>query len=165
MNDFIIFHKPKYLLITYFLLFLSSCTSNHIPVKLHTVASTTNIKQELYAQFSAWKFVNYSLGGLSKNGIDCSGLVYLTFRDRFGIELPRTTKQQLLSGKTIDDQADLKAGDLVFFKTGIWQRHVGIYLEQKKFLHVSTKKGVSISHLDNPYWRKRYWQAIRVLAS
>ena len=105
MNDFIIFHKPKYLLITYFLLFLSSCTSNHIPVKLHTVASTTNIKQELYAQFSAWKFVNYSLGGLSKNGIDCSGLVYLTYRDRFGIELPRTTKQQQNTGKTIDDQA------------------------------------------------------------
>ncbi len=52
--------------------------SNHVPVRLHTVASTTNIKQALYAQFSTWKSVNYRLGGLSKNGIDCSGLVYLT---------------------------------------------------------------------------------------
>ena len=110
-----------------------------------------------------WKSVNYRFGGLSKDGIDCSGFVYLTFRDKFDIELPRTTKQQLLSGQTIDDQADLKAGDLVFFKTGIWQRHVGIYLEQKKFLHVSTRKGVIISRLDNPYWRKKYWQAVRIL--
>ena len=119
----------------------------------------------MYSQFSAWKSVNYRLGGLSKNGIDCSGLVYLTFRDNFGIELPRSTEQQRLSGQTVDDQAALKPGDLVFFKTGIWQRHVGIYLEQNKFLHVSTRKGVIISHLDNPYWRKRYWQAVRVLAS
>jgi len=165
MNDFIIFYKPKYLLITCFLLFLSSCTSNHIPVKLHKDSPITNIKQALYAQLSEWKSVKYRFGGLSKNGIDCSGLVYLTFRDNFNIELPRTTKQQVLSGETVDDQEDLKAGDLVFFKTGIWQRHVGIYLEQKKFLHVSTKKGVSISRLDNSYWRKRYWQAIRVLDS
>lgn len=163
MNEFIIFYKPKYLLITCFLLFLSSCTSNHIPVKPHTVASKTHIKQTLYSQFVEWKSVNYRFGGLSKDGIDCSGFVYLTFRDKFDIELPRTTKQQLLSGQTIDDQADLKAGDLVFFKTGIWQRHVGIYLEQKKFLHVSTRKGVIISRLDNPYWRKKYWQAVRVL--
>ena len=160
-----IFPKLKSLLALYFILLLSSCANNHVPVKLHTVASTTNIKQELYAQFSAWKSVNYRLGGLSKDGIDCSGLVYLTFRDKFGIELPRSTEQQLLSGETIDDQAGLTAGDLVFFKTGIWQRHVGIYLEHKKFLHVSTRNGVIISRLDNPYWQKRYWQAVRVLAS
>ena len=161
----IVFPRLKYLLVLCFILLLSACASNHVPVKLHTVDSTINIKQALYAQFSAWKSVNYRLGGLSKNGIDCSGLVYLTFRDNFGIELPRTTEQQLLSGETVDDQTDLKVGDLVFFKTGIWQRHVGIYLEQNKFLHVSTRKGVIISHLDNPYWRKRYWQAVRVLAS
>ena len=163
MNECNIFYNPKYLLITCFLLFISSCTSNHIPVKPHTVASKTNIKQTLYTQFMEWKSVKYRFGGLSKDGIDCSGFVYLTFRDSFGIELPRTTKQQLLSGETINDQADLKAGDLVFFKTGMQKRHVGIYLEKNKFLHVSTKNGVSISRLDNSYWRKRYWQAVRVL--
>ena len=144
---------------------LSACASNQVPVRLHPVASTINVKQVLYAQYAEWEAVNYRLGGLSKNGIDCSGLVYLTFRDQFDIELPRTTEQQLLSGEDVDDQADLKAGDLVFFKTGIWQRHVGIYLEHRKFLHVSTRKGVIISRLDSPYWHKRYWQAVRVLAS
>ena len=93
------------------------------------------------------------------------GFVYLTYRDNFSIQLPRTTEQQLQRGVKVNTQADLKAGDLVFFKTGIWQRHVGIYLEKRKFLHVSTKKGVIISHLDNPYWKKRYWSAIRVLNS
>lgn len=158
------FPKLKYLLVMC-VFFLSACTTNHSSVKLHKVYPTTNVKQDLYSQYSEWKTVNYRLGGLSKNGIDCSGLVYLTFRDKFGIELPRSTEKQILSGQTVDDQANLKAGDLVFFKTGIWPRHVGIYLEQNKFLHVSTKKGVIISRLDNPYWRKRYWQAIRVLDS
>ena len=161
----IIFPKLKDILVISCILLLSACASNHAPVRLHTVASTTNIKQALYAQFSTWKSVNYRLGGLSKNGIDCSGLVYLTFRDQFNIELPRSTEQQLLSGETVDDQAALKTGDLVFFKTGVWQKHVGIYVEKNKFLHVSTRKGVIISRLDNPYWLKRYWQGVRVLAS
>ena len=114
------FYNYKYLLITFFLLFISSCTSNpipikpHIPVKSQPVVLKKNIKQVLYEQFSAWKSVKYRFGGLSKNGIDCSGFVYLTFRDNFNIKLPRTTKQQVLSGKTID-RDDLKAGDLVFF--------------------------------------------------
>ena len=159
------FLKLKYLLVISFILLLPACTSNHVPVRTHTIASTTNIQQVLYAQYSEWTSVNYRLGGLSKNGIDCSGLVYLTFLENFGIELPRSTEQQVLSGDIVDDQADLRAGDLVFFKTGIWQRHVGIYLEQKKFLHVSARKGVIISSLDSPYWRKRYWQAVRILDS
>jgi len=129
------------------------------------IFSSSSVKQILYAQFSEWESVKYRLGGLSRDGIDCSGFVYLTYRDNFSIQLPRTTEQQLQRGVKVNTQADLKAGDLVFFKTGIWQRHVGIYLEKRKFLHVSTKKGVIISHLDNPYWKKRYWSAIRVLNS
>lgn len=119
------------------------------------------VKEELYAQHREWKGTRYRLGGLSKRGIDCSGLVYTTYRDRLGIELPRSTQYQVQVGRTIR-RSDLRPGDLVFFKTGRKVRHVGIYIEDGKFFHASTSKGVTISRLDGYYWRDRYWQARRV---
>lgn len=153
------------ILVTSLILLLTACANNHVDIKTNKIESSISVKQVLYSQFSEWKAVKYRFGGLSKNGIDCSGFVYLTYLDNFSIQLPRTTKQQVQSGVKVSSQADLKAGDLVFFKTGVRQKHVGIYLEKRTFLHVSTKKGVIISRLDNPYWKKRYWRAIRVLNS
>ena len=153
------------ILVTSLILLLTACANNHVDIKTNKIESSISVKQVLYSQFSEWKAVKYRFGGLSKNGIDCSGFVYLTYLDNFSIQLPRTTKQQVQSGVKVSSQSDLKAGDLVFFKTGVRQKHVGIYLEKRTFLHVSTKKGVIISRLDNPYWKKRYWRAIRVLNS
>ncbi|WP_237066081.1 NlpC/P60 family protein [Microbulbifer guangxiensis] len=119
------------------------------------------LKQKLYSQHREWKGIPYRLGGLSKRGIDCSGLVYTTYRDQLGIELPRTTEYQAQVGTAIR-RTDLRPGDLVFFKTGHKVRHVGIYLEGGKFFHASTSRGVTISRLDGYYWRDRYWQARRV---
>jgi len=148
-----------------FSLLISACASNPSKIKTTTSHLSSNVTQTLYAQYAEWKSVKYKWGGISKSGIDCSGFVYRTFADKFNIKLPRTTKQQVNSGTTINHQSELNAGDLIFFKTGIYQRHVGIYLKNRKFLHVSTSKGVTISHLDNSYWRKKYWTAIRVLYS
>ena len=105
--------------------------------------------------------VGYRHGGMSKNGVDCSGFVHVTFRDRFGVTLPRSTSQMAQEGIEIR-QRDLIPGDLVFFKTGTFTKHVGIYLEKRKFLHASTTVGVTISSLDNKYWKKNYWQARRI---
>lgn len=116
-------------------------------------------RTQLYAQYREWRDVRYRIGGLSKQGVDCSGFVYLTFRDRFGIALPRSTDEQSALGRKIEED-DLRPGDLVFFRTGRNVRHVGIYLEDRKFLHASTIKGVTISSLDDIYWSKEYWRAI-----
>ena len=119
------------------------------------------IKRKLYAQHREWRGTRYALGGMSKRGIDCSGLVQTTYREHLGIELPRTTEYQALVGKAIR-RSDLRAGDLVFFKTGRKLRHVGIYIEDGKFFHASTSKGVMISRLTDYYWRDKYWHARRV---
>lgn len=119
------------------------------------------VKKGLYSQHSEWKGVKYRMGGLNKRGIDCSGFVYLTFRSKLGIKIPRTTKAQAKLGKAIR-KSNLRAGDLVFFKTSRKVRHVGIYIEDGKFLHASTSRGVMISRLSNTYWRSKYWQARRV---
>ena len=118
----------------------------------------TQARQILYAQYQEWRAVRYRPGGLSKSGIDCSGFVYVTFRDRFGIALPRSSDEQVQIGRRIDE-TELRTGDLVFFRTGRNDRHVGIFLEDRKFLHASTLKGVMISSLDDIYWSKEYWRA------
>lgn len=118
-------------------------------------------KAALYRQYKEWKGTNYRLGGLNKEGVDCSGFVYLTYRSKFGISLPRTTRYQSAQGMAVSRQA-LQPGDLVFFKTGAGKRHVGIFVEERKFLHASSSNGVMLSNLDNSYWAAKYWTARRI---
>ncbi len=107
-----------------------------------------------------WKGVRYKAGGSSKRGIDCSALTQRAFKKKH-ISLPRTTSAQIALGKSIA-RGQLRTGDLVFFKINKRQRHVGIYIGNGKFLHASTKKGVTISFLANEYWKKRYETSRRI---
>lgn len=119
------------------------------------------ILHELYQQVETWEGVPYRLGGRSKEGVDCSGFVYMTFLTRFNIKLPRSTLRQSRVGDYVF-QRDLSAGDLVFFRTGYSSRHVGIYLENGLFAHASKSSGVMLSDLQDTYWSKRYWKAVRI---
>ncbi len=119
------------------------------------------VKDTLYAQYSQWKNTKYRIGGLSRDGIDCSGFVYMTFKAKLGMVLPRSTEFPVELGESIN-RGRLRAGDLVFFKTGRTDRHVGIYLEDDTFLHASTSQGVIISRLDESYWKSAYWKARRL---
>ncbi len=96
-------------------------------------------------------------------GIDCSAFVQRTFREQFGLELPRSTSEQQETGKSIS-RTQLRTGDLVLFRAGSTGRHVGIYLGNNQFVHASTSSGVTISSMDEPYWKKRYNEARRVLS-
>ena len=119
------------------------------------------VKESLYAQYNQWRNTKYQIGGLSKNGIDCSGFVHMTFKTRLGMVLPRSTEFQAELGASVDKN-QLRAGDLVFFRTGRTDRHVGVYLENGRFLHASTRQGVIISGLDENYWKAAYWKAKRL---
>jgi len=135
----------------------------------HTKSDTTyagvedsrKILDLLYQQVEAWEGTPYRLGGLSKKGIDCSGFVYTTYLTRFNTRLPRNTHQQSKVGDSVFKK-DLRAGDLIFFRIGYSTRHVGIYLENNLFAHASKSRGVMISRLQDTYWSKRYWKAIRI---
>ena len=115
----------------------------------------------LLDQYQLWKGTPYRHGGLNHNGIDCSGFVYRTIRDGLGRKLPRTTTRQSHQGYRIN-KSDLRTGDLVFFKTPGDKQHVGIYMDNGLFMHASTSVGVTISRLDNQYWRDSYWQSRRI---
>lgn len=115
----------------------------------------------LMDQYAKWKGTPHRMGGMSQSGVDCSGLVQRTFQARLGHEIPRTTQRQATVGRTVS-RDKLRPGDLVFFKTGYKTRHVGIYMGDQEFFHVSSSQGVSLSNLNNRYWASNYWQARRV---
>ncbi|AML57786.1 Lipoprotein spr precursor [Serratia rubidaea] len=123
-----------------------------------------DIKSKILDQYADWKGVRYRLGGESKRGIDCSAFVQRTFREQFGMDLPRSTYQQEDMGKKVQ-RSKLRPGDLVLFRSGSTGRHVGIYLGNDQFVHASTSNGVMISKLTNVYWNKRYHEARRVLTN
>ena len=129
------------------------------PFYVSPAAKKDPLLAKLYQQHEKWHGTPYRIGGNSRAGIDCSGFVQVTYKDLFGLNLPRTTTQQFRSGPHVN-RADLKTGDLVFFRHG---RHVGIYLENHRFLHASTSRGVMISDIRNPYWTQHYWRSISVL--
>ena len=138
---------------------LSACSSN-TPKPSVQLSGKTDITAALLAQHQSWQGTPYLLGGIDRNGIDCSAFTKITYRQLFNIAIPRTTAGQAYFGETITKN-QLRPGDLVLFRTGAKQRHVGIFVSHNRFLHASTSKGVVLSALDNPYWAKHYWKAIR----
>ncbi|MCW6565086.1 bifunctional murein DD-endopeptidase/murein LD-carboxypeptidase [Yersinia ruckeri] len=132
--------------------------------EFEAMVRNVDIKSKILEQYAGWKGVRYRLGGSSKRGIDCSAFVQLTFREQFGMDLPRSTSEQQDIGKTIQ-RTKLRPGDLVLFRAGSTGRHVGIYLGNDKFVHASTSIGVTISNLSDKYWNKRYQDGRRVLSA
>lgn len=113
-------------------------------------------------EVARWDGTPHVLGGSSAAGMDCSAFVQRVFANVFDLELPRTTEEQVNAGRRVN-WSELQAGDLVFFQPPTKTNHVGIYLKDGEFAHVSSTDGVSISELDVPYWRTAYWTSRRLL--
>jgi len=108
----------------------------------------------------------YVWGGTDLNrGVDCSGFTQEVYK-AFDVEISRVSYMQAKDGQTVDKK-NLRTGDLVFFDTvgsnngGV--SHVGIYMENSKFLHSDGTHGVMISDLNSPYYTRNYVKGIRVL--
>ena len=99
----------------------------------------------------------YSYGDESKEGTDCSGLVYAVYKDVIGTAPERSVTGLYNSGDLVKGQP--VPGDLVFFNTVGGISHVGIYIGDKKFIHAASKGsklGVIMSSLDEEYYKTRY---------
>jgi cell wall-associated NlpC family hydrolase len=123
---------------------------------------TNPIKKIILKEFYEWEGTPHKMGGNSKNGIDCSGFAHYIYTKLFNIRVPRTTKQFFTTGIKID-KSQLKPGDLVAFNPHSYPRHVGIYIGNNQFIHASTTKGVMMSDLSNPYWKKYYIMSRRII--
>ena len=112
------------------------------------------INLNLFKLLDEWMGTRYRLGGTSKDGIDCSAFMQTLFLGLYGITLPRTAREQYDFSKKVS-RTELKEGDLVFFNTIGGVSHVGMYLQNNKFVHASTG-GVTISDLYDEYWSRKF---------
>jgi len=108
----------------------------------------------LYKVIDEWFGTRYRMGGTTKTGIDCSALMQIFFTALYGVALPRTAREQFNLSRKIS-RTELKEGDLVFFNTTGGVSHVGMYLQNNKFIHASSG-GVTISDLFDDYWMRRF---------
>jgi cell wall-associated NlpC family hydrolase len=110
--------------------------------------------------------VPHCMGGISAKCMDCSGLLVTVFA-RHGIILPHNSQEQSRYGKIIPTTDKLMKGDLIFFirsyETDDFITHSGIYLGNDKFIHTSSKIGVTITSLSDPWWREKFIFGTRVL--
>ena len=106
----------------------------------------------------------YVYGGTDiNNGIDCSAFAQYCWR-QFGVNLPRTTREQVKCGTAVGSLADARPGDLIFYShngTDSGTYHVTIYMGDGKMVHASNSKpypqgGIKISNVyGQPYKIRR----------
>lgn len=119
------------------------------------------LDKALIQEIKSWLGAPYRLGGNTRAGVDCSGLVCQVYQQVYGKQLHRKSDDQYrydiaqyLNGN------QLKTGDLVFFSINRRKgdvNHVGIYIGEYKFAHAGNH-GVNIEDLRKAYW-VRYWTA------
>jgi cell wall-associated NlpC family hydrolase len=108
--------------------------------------------------------VPYRFGGTTLRALDCSAFVQKVFKS-IGIDLPRTAREQFKTGRDVD-RNEISEGDLLFFKTRShrYPSHVGIYIGDNQFIHASrSERRVSIDSLDEPYYKRRFIGAKRLI--
>ncbi|GIV27099.1 MAG: lipoprotein [Bacteroidia bacterium] len=138
-----------------------SSTYNYVKSTLQL--SDKEMHQPLYTFITEWYGVPYKYGECSKNGVDCSGFVNLLYQKVYHKTLERKSEDIFHKQCKKIKHSEVKEGDLVFFKIESKEiTHVGVYLKNDKFVHASTKKGVIISDLNEPYFQKYFYAFGRV---
>lgn len=116
----------------------------------------------IFKTINTWLYTPYHFGGLSKSGIDCSGFVKTFYKEAFEKQIHSRASREMYNEITPLPKAELALGDLVFFKIRKGHiSHVGVYLGNNKFVHSSTHKGVVISDLNEPYYKRTFYSGGR----
>lgn len=160
LNPVFILPKRSALLLFCFSLLLVGCAGNTSRTKeINSVIQTAR----------SYTGTPYKFGGTTRVGIDCSALIYHSYRS-IGVNMPRVSKDQAKTGDKVRLK-ELAVGDLLFFATGKKKRevtHAGIVTaitgkKQVRFIHSSSSLGVIESNLYSPYYLQRFLNARRVL--
>ena len=165
-------------ILTLGLLFFVSCKSSKKAINESDKKETVSLQEKYAAKLGVdkkqlkngvllkfiddWYGVPYKYGGKDKSGIDCSA---------FSCQLENTvykknvsaTAQGLFDACQGAKLASLHEGDLIFFKIDSKKvSHVGVYITNNKFVHASTKRGITINDLNEDYYKKYFFAAGRI---
>lgn len=80
---------------------------------------------------------NYVWGGTGANGFDCSGLTSYVYSKAAGVNIGRTTYDQVKQGTSVS-MKNLQPGDLLFWGSASAPYHVGIYVGNNQYIHAAT---------------------------
>ena len=117
---------------------------------------------DLYNSVENWLGTPYRYAGKTLKGIDCSAFVNKIYETAYCYLLTGNSADLFKQVKLLS-RDQLKEGDLVFFKINKKTiSHVGVYLGGDKFAHASRSKGVIVSDLNHPYYKKYFVQGGRV---
>jgi hypothetical protein len=116
----------------------------------HSGSAGTATEAAVVTEAQKYLGVPYVWGGTDPaKGLDCSGFTQLVYGN-LGIDLPRTSSQQAMSGQPVASLADARPGDLLFFdhsssRAGI--DHVGIYIGHGQMI-AAPRSGETVSVKD-----------------
>jgi cell wall-associated NlpC family hydrolase len=137
------------------------------PVELPVTRTASKSKQIINTALT-FSGTRYKFGGTTTKGMDCSGLLYVSFGEHH-IDLPRASYEIAKEGENIDLK-NVTAGDLLFFGTSNRKKninHVGLVVsvdgDDIKFIHSTTSRGVIVSSLREGYWNYAFIKATRIL--
>lgn len=108
--------------------------------------------------------VRYALGGMSRTGIDCSGLVLVAYRDGAGVKLPHRATLQAARGRRID-RSQVQPGDLVAWGVPGNYPHIALAIDPDQVI-VAPHTGTVVQY--QKLWDKKvpgfgYPDIIRIL--
>lgn len=117
--------------------------------------------------------VPYKKGGRDESGCDCYGFVRLAGKKLCGLELPELDVDRMAPEKIvelIEQEGAVDAeringaekGAIVVLRIAGSYGHVGLCLDNKRFVHALEKVGVSVDTVDSLRWRSRVCAYYRV---
>lgn len=116
-------------------------------------------QQRIVDEARTWLGTPYAYARADKGrGTDCSGMVMRVYEDVAGHKLPRNSAKQAEFCERLEPE-QVAVGDLVFFATGKDAdrvSHVGIVIDDTRFIHASASRGVVISDMTTPYYRRTF---------
>lgn len=130
---------------------------NFIYAKNYSPEEAEKLRTAVIAKAKTYIGCPYKTGAIGPDYFDCSGLIYTSFREGAGIQLPRSVRA-IYSAVKIVSTDQLEEGDLVFFKTtGDGSiSHVGLYIGRNQFIHAASdgsNTGVIASSLTEKYYK------------
>jgi len=132
-----------------------------VPISDNVIPKTTS--SDFVQTIKKFNGTIFILGGISRWGVDSSGLMYICSKIN-GVDIPRRLEDMRKFGTAVQEK-NIQVGDLIFFSTDSLKKDVydvGVCVGANEFIHSSTTKGVISESLEDSYFKDRVCDIRRI---